>query len=116
MLGGDYNVCLDDRDVYDPQAFADDALCQPESRARFRTLLYLGLTEAYRALHPELTAYTFWDYQGGAWQKDHGLRIDHLLLSPQAADRLTGCDIDRTPRGKQRPSDHTPIWCELSEG
>lgn len=113
VFGGDYNVCPQDRDCYDPAGFANDALCRPESRSRFRQLLYLGLTEAYRALHPDLISYSYWDYTGGAWQKDNGLRIDHLLLSPQAADRLTACDIDRSPRGKERPSDHTPVWCEL---
>jgi exodeoxyribonuclease-3 len=115
VFGGDYNVCPRDEDCYDPAAFADDALCQPESRSRFRALVNLGLTEAYRTLHPGVIAYTYWDYQRGAWQKDNGLRIDHLLLSPQAADRLIACDIDRGPRGKQKASDHTPIWCELSE-
>jgi exodeoxyribonuclease-3 len=115
VLGGDYNVCPRDEDCFDPAGFADDALCQPESRSRFRALVNLGLTEAYRALHPGVIAYTYWDYQRGAWQKDHGLRIDHLLLSPQAADRLTACDIDRGPRAKQKASDHTPIWCELAE-
>jgi exodeoxyribonuclease III len=115
VLGGDYNVCPEDRDVYDPAGFADDALCRPESRSRYRALLNLGLTEAYRAIHPHEIAYSYWDYQAGAWQKDHGLRIDHLLLSPQAADRLKDCDIDRTPRAKEKPSDHTPVWCELEE-
>ncbi len=113
VLGGDYNVAPTDADVYDPKAWADDALCRPESRARFRALLHLGLTEAYRALHPEPGAYTFWDYQKGRWQRDEGLRIDHLLLSPQAADRLAACEIDREPRGRERASDHTPVWCEL---
>ena len=113
VLGGDYNVIPTEDDVFDPVAFAGDALCRPETRGAFRALIHLGLTDAYRALHREIGAYTYWDYQGGAWQKDFGLRIDHLLLSPQAADRLTGCDIDRSPRGKEKASDHTPIWCEL---
>ena len=79
-------------------------------------MLNLGLTEAYRCLHPDTErAWTFWDYQAGAWQKDHGLRIDHLLLSPQAADRLQACEIDRDPRGREKASDHTPVWCELAE-
>ncbi|MEE8533906.1 MAG: exodeoxyribonuclease III [Alphaproteobacteria bacterium] len=115
VLGGDYNVAPTDDDVYDPDAWADDALCRPQSRARFRAILYLGLTEAYRALHADAGAYTFWDYQKGRWQRDEGLRIDHLLLSPQAADRLEACDIDREPRGKEKASDHTPVWCELRE-
>ena len=115
VLGGDYNICPSDVDVYDPQAFADDALCRPESRKRFRNILNLGYTEAWRTLNPDLHAYSYWDYQRGAWQKDNGLRIDHLLLSPQAADLLTACEIDKTPRGKEKPSDHTPVWCELAE-
>ncbi len=115
VLGGDYNVCPLDDDCWDPVGFADDALCRPESRARFNALLHLGLTEAFRAQHPGEIAYSYWDYQAGAWQKDHGLRIDHLLLSPEAADRLIETGIDKRPRGRERPSDHTPVWCELSE-
>ena len=76
-------------------------------------MCHLGLTEAFRALHPEPGRYTFWDYQAGAWQRDNGLRIDHLLLSPQAADRLVACDIDKAPRGQEKASDHTPIWVDL---
>jgi exodeoxyribonuclease-3 len=113
-LGGDYNCCPTDKDVYDPKAWADDALCRPETRAQFRALVNLGLTEAWRSLHNEI-AYSFWDYQGGAWQRDLGLRIDHFLLSPQAADSLVACEIDRKPRGKEKASDHTPVWVELSE-
>jgi len=116
VLGGDYNVCPEDRDCFDPRGFAADALCRPESRAAFRALLHLGLTEAWRALHPAGHGYTYWDYTGGAWQKDHGLRIDHLLLSPQAADRLLACEIDKGQRVVERPSDHTPICCELRDG
>jgi exodeoxyribonuclease-3 len=114
VLGGDYNVVPTDDDVYDPVAWKDDALCRPESRSRFRALLYLGLTDAFRALHSETHRYTFWDYQSGRWQRDEGLRIDHLLLSPQAADRLEACDIDRAPRAWERASDHTPVWCTLT--
>jgi exodeoxyribonuclease III len=114
VLAGDYNVCPADEDVYDPVALRDDALCQPESRARFRALLYLGLTDSYRGFHREPHRYTFWDYQAGRWNRDEGLRIDHLLLSPHAADRVTACEIDKSPRGKDRASDHTPIWCELA--
>ena len=111
-LGGDYNCCPTDRDVFDPEDFADDALCRPETRQRFRAMVNLGLTEAWRALHSEI-GYSYWDYQRGRWQRDEGLRIDHFLLSPQAADRLTACEIDRNPRGKQKASDHTPVWIEL---
>jgi len=113
VLGGDYNICPTDDDVYDPAGFADDALCRPESRARFRQLMHLGLTDALRAFNTQPHVYSYWDYQRGAWAKDNGLLIDHLLLSPQAADRLTASGIDRTPRGKEKASDHTPAWCEL---
>ena len=116
VLGGDYNVCPTDADVHDPIGWADDALCLPQSRAQFRELLWLGYTEAFRTLHPhEQRAWSFWDYQGGAWQRDLGVRIDHLLLSPLAADRLTACEIDRGPRAQEKASDHTPIWCELED-
>ncbi|WP_417318418.1 exodeoxyribonuclease III [Emcibacter sp.] len=113
VLGGDYNVCPMDEDCYAPERFASDALCMPESRDRYWTLVNLGLTDALRAFHPSGHNYTYWDYQAGAWQKDNGLRIDHLLLSPQAADKLKACDVDRKPRGREKASDHTPIWCEL---
>ena len=114
VLGGDYNVAPTDDDVYDPAAWANDALCRPESRAGYFRLLNLGFVDAFRALHgAEAHRYTFWDYQAGRWQRDEGLRIDHLLLSPQAADSLDECDIDKTPRNGDKPSDHTPIWCAL---
>ena len=112
-LGGDFNVAPFDDDVYDPERWAEDALCLPQSRAAFRSILNLGFLDAYRFSHPEGHRYTFWDYQAGAWARDEGLRIDHLLLSPQAADALEGCEIDRKPRSKDKPSDHTPIWCKL---
>ncbi len=115
VLGGDYNIIPDDRDAHNPEAWGDDALGRPESRQRFRTLVNLGLTDAIRAFCDAPGEYTYWDYQRGAWQHNHGLRIDHLLLSPQAADRLTASGVDRTPRGWERPSDHTPVWCEISE-
>jgi exodeoxyribonuclease-3 len=113
VLGGDYNVCPTEMDVFDPKAFANDALCQPQSRAALRTLLNLGLTDAVRAFNLDTPCYTFWDYQAGAWAKGNGLRIDHLLLSPQAADRLTAVGIDKAERGLPEPSDHVPVWCEL---
>ncbi len=115
VLAGDFNVCPTDIDVYDPVAFSNDALCRAESRSRFRALINQGYTDAFRALFPRSHAYSFWDYQGGAWQRDLGLRIDHLLLSPQAADRLVAVGIDRKPRDKEKASDHTPVWCELSD-
>lgn len=116
VLGGDYNVIPADGDVYDPAAWAGDALFLPQVRQQFRALLNLGYTEAWRALHQEIGVYSFWDYQGGRWQRDEGIRIDHLLLSPQAADRLLECEIDRKPRGRKKASDHTPVWCRLETG
>jgi len=113
VLGGDYNVIPAPEDVYDPAGWIDDALYKIETRQAYRAILNLGFTDAFRALHPKKHAYTYWDYQGIAWSADQGLRIDHLLLSPQAADRLSACEIDRKPRGKEKASDHTPIWCEL---
>jgi len=114
ILAGDYNVIPGEDDVYNPKAWVNDALFRPESRAAFRRIVNLGYTEAFRTLHPnEIHKYTFWDYQAGAWQKDQGLRIDHLLLSPQAADRLVACEIDRDERARERASDHVPIWVEL---
>ena len=116
VLAGDYNVCPTDVDVFNPIAFAGDALCQPQSRAALRTLYNLGLTDAIRAFHVEGPQYTYWDYQAGAWPRDNGLRIDHMLLSPQATDRLTAVGIDKAERGKAEPSDHVPVWCELDVG
>ena len=114
LLGGDYNVIQSGEDCYDPATWAGDALFKPETRRAFRTILNLGYTEAFRALHDRTRAFTFWDYQAGAWQADHGLRIDHFLLSPQAADRLAACTIDKGPRGKTKASDHTPVVCEIA--
>jgi exodeoxyribonuclease-3 len=114
VLGGDYNVIPTALDVYDPKGWTEDALFKPETRAKFRALIHLGLTEAWRALHAE-HGYSYWDYQGGRWARDEGLRIDHLLLSPGVADRLEACEIDKAPRGKEKASDHTPVWCEIRE-
>lgn len=112
VLGGDYNVIPALRDAAHPEKWHGDALFQPESRAAYRALQNLGFVDSYRALHPqEKNAFTFWDYQAGAWPRDDGIRIDHLLLSPQASDRLTSCQIDRAPRGLGKASDHTPIVC-----
>jgi len=116
VLGGDYNVIPEATDVYDPKRWENDALFHPKSRAAFRELETLGYVEAFRALHPQKKhAYTFWDYTGGAWERDMGLRIDHFLLSPEAADRLANCFIDRTPRGQEKASDHTPVVVELKD-
>jgi exodeoxyribonuclease-3 len=117
VIAGDYNVIPQAEDVYNPKAWEKDALFLPESRAALREILNLGLTDAIRQIHPTKTLYTFWDYQGGAWEKDHGLRIDHILLSPQAADRLKDAGVDRVERGRSsgeaKPSDHVPVWVEL---
>jgi exodeoxyribonuclease-3 len=113
VLGGDYNCIPQPEDCYDPKAWEGDALFRPETRRAFREILNLGYCEAYREIHPTAVAYSFWDYQGRAWEADHGIRIDHLLLSPQATDCLAACDIDRAPRGEPKASDHTPVWCEL---
>jgi len=110
ILGGDFNVIPAPEDVYDPEGWEENALFHPQTRAAFRELIHMGMTDAFRALHPQQKhAYTFWDYQAGAWQRDEGLRIDHFLLSPEAVDRLTTCFIDRTPRGQDKASDHTPV-------
>ena len=114
IVAGDFNVIPTPEDVYAPAAWVDDALFRPETRAHFQSLVNLGLTDAYRACHDEPHRYTFWDYQAGAWQKNHGLRIDHMLLSPQAADRLIKCEIDPAPRAWEKPSDHVPVWLELN--
>lgn len=114
VLAGDYNVIPTRLDAKNPDAWAGDALFQPESRASFRSLVNLGFTDAIRQIHgdrPDL--YTFWDYQAGAWQRNNGIRIDHLLLSPQAADLLKDARIDREVRTQERPSDHVPVVIEL---
>ena len=113
VLAGDYNVIPEPQDVYAPEAWVDDALFRIESRRKLRSLLHLGYTDAFRACHAEPNRYSFWDYTAGAFQKNWGLRIDHILLSPQAADRLVVCDIDKTPRGWEKPSDHVPVWVDL---
>ncbi|NIJ33811.1 exodeoxyribonuclease III [Sphingomonas oligoaromativorans] len=114
VLAGDYNVIPTDLDTFSVSAMASDALMQPESRAAFRSLIHQGWTDAIRARHPEpARMYSFWDYQAGAWARDAGFRIDHLLLSPQAADRLVDANIDKHVRGREKASDHAPAWVEL---
>jgi exodeoxyribonuclease-3 len=113
VLMGDYNIIPEDKDAAKPKNWLKDALFQPESKAAFRRIENLGYTDAFRALHAEVGQYTFWDYFG-SWERDNGIRIDHLLLSPQAADRLKACGIDREVRGaSEKPSDHVPVWCDL---
>ncbi|MEL6946669.1 MAG: exodeoxyribonuclease III [Pseudomonadota bacterium] len=114
VLAGDYNVIPQNEDCWDPAVWADDALFKMESRSRFRALLNLGFTEALRATTGSDDTYTFWDYQAGAWPKNHGIRIDHVLLSPEAAPLLTACDIDTHVRDWEKPSDHVPIWVDLA--
>ncbi|MDP3852266.1 exodeoxyribonuclease III [Phenylobacterium sp.] len=112
-LVGDYNVIPEPRDAAHPNNWLGDALFQPESRGAFRALKNLGLTEAFMAIDGSPEAYTFWDYQAGAWQRNNGIRIDHALLSPQAADLLRACVIHRDVRGWDKPSDHVPVVIEL---
>jgi exodeoxyribonuclease-3 len=112
-IAGDYNVIPEPADCRDPDAWTDDALFQPQTRAAFRELASLGMTDAIRATSDAPGLYTFWDYQAGAWQKDNGIRIDHLMLSPEAADRLAGAGIDRFTREWEKPSDHVPVWVVL---
>ena len=114
VLAGDYNVIPQAEDVYEPKAWEGDALYRPETHAAFRELVNLGLTDAIRQIDPSSILYTFWDYQRGSWQKDNGIRIDHLLLSPQAADRLKDAGVDRNERGKEKPSDHVPVWIKIN--
>ncbi|WGJ15178.1 exodeoxyribonuclease III [Methylocapsa sp. D3K7] len=109
VLAGDYNVIPMPRDAADPAAWEDDALYLPQTRARFRGLLNLGLTDALRATSDAAGLYTFWDYQAGAWQRNKGIRIDHLLLSPQAADQLSEVAIVKESRAEDKPSDHVPV-------
>ena len=114
VMLGDFNVIPKPRDVHDPDAWVGDALYRPETRARFRALLNLGLTDALRATTDAAGLYTFWDYQAGAWQRNKGICIDHVLLSPQAADRLETVTIDKARRAEDKPSDHVPVRVQLA--
>ncbi|WP_277968709.1 exodeoxyribonuclease III [Sphingomonas echinoides] len=113
VLAGDYNVIPNDDDTYSVRAMQEDALMQPESRGGFRALVAQGWTDALRTRHPGGGTWTFWDYQAGAWQRDAGFRIDHLLLSPIAADRLIDAGVDKAYRGREKASDHAPTWVTL---
>jgi exodeoxyribonuclease III len=113
VLAGDYNVIPSPLDAKHPDLWVNDALFLPATRQKFRALASLGLTDAYRALRPMTAEFSFFDYQGGAWQKKNGIRIDHMMLSPQAADCLSRCRIDWHVRGWERPSDHVPVVIEL---
>lgn len=114
VFAGDYNVIPQAEDAARPEAWREDALFLPQTRAAFRRLLHLGLTEAFRARMSGPGHYSFWDYQAGAWEKNNGIRIDHLLLSPQAADLLRDVAIDREVRAGEKPSDHVPVWIDLA--
>jgi exodeoxyribonuclease-3 len=111
---GDYNVIPHDDDTYSVRAMAKDALIQPESRAAYARLLADGWCDAVRTLNPRGGVWTYWDYQAGAWQRDHGFRIDHLLLSPELADRLRAVGVDREHRGREKASDHAPVWASFA--
>jgi exodeoxyribonuclease-3 len=113
VVAGDYNVIPEPRDAKFPENWREDALFRPESRSDFRKLMALGFTDALRATTDADGLYSFWDYQAGAWPRNNGIRIDHLLLSPLAADRLTEAGIDKDLRAKEKPSDHVPVWCRL---
>ncbi|WP_343345633.1 exodeoxyribonuclease III [Sphingomicrobium sp. XHP0239] len=115
VLAGDYNVIPEDRDTWSRSAMANDALFQPESQQALRRIVAQGWTDALRSFHPdEAKLYTFWDYQRGAWQRDAGFRIDHLLCSPAAADRLTGAGVHKWARGEEKASDHAPVWANFA--
>lgn len=113
VFAGDYNVIPQDEDAAKPESWRADALALPQTRAAFRRIVNLGLTDAFRARVPGPGQYSFWDYQAGAWQKNNGIRIDHLLLSPQAADLLRDAGIDKEVRAGEKPSDHVPVWIDL---
>jgi exodeoxyribonuclease-3 len=116
LVGGDFNVIPEDIDCHKPSSWMHDALFQPEPRSRYRALLELGYTDAFRSLHPnEVGEFTFWDYFRQAFPHNRGIRIDHFLLSPELAARLVGCEIDRGPRALEKPSDHAPIIVTLAE-
>jgi exodeoxyribonuclease-3 len=112
-LVGDYNIIPEDRDCYDPKAWINDALFQPQSKAALRVIENMGYSDGFRARNQAAGQYTFWDYQAGAWRKNQGIRIDHILLSPQGLDRLRDCGIDKHVREGDKPSDHVPVWAEL---
>jgi exodeoxyribonuclease-3 len=114
VVVGDFNVIPEDKDVWSVQAMAADALMQPASRDAWRRILHDGWTDAIDTLNPRGGVWTFWDYQAGAWQRDHGFRIDHLLLSPECADRMVAAGVDKAYRGREKASDHTPVWVELA--
>lgn len=114
VMAGDYNVIPQAEDAAKPQAWLEDALFLPQTRDAYRRILNLGFTEAFHTRHPEPGHYSFWDYQAGAWERNNGIRIDHMLLSPQAADLLRDVEIDKDTRAGEKPSDHVPVWIDLN--
>ena len=113
VIAGDYNVIPNDDDVFRPAAMADDALMHPDSRAAYRRMMADGWTDGLRSVHPAGGIWTYWDYQAGAWQRDAGFRIDHLLLSPALADRLGDAGVDKDHRAREKASDHAATWVRL---
>jgi len=113
IIGGDFNVIPEEIDVYDYKKYENDALFKLEIRKKFRELINLGFEDAYRYLNKENTEYTFWDYMSGSWQKNHGMRIDHFLVSNSLLNKIKNIKIDKKPRSKLKPSDHTPIELEI---
>ncbi|MEX0286459.1 MAG: exodeoxyribonuclease III [Paracoccaceae bacterium] len=113
LMAGDYNIIPLAEDAFRPEAWTEDALARPESRAAWRDIVNLGFTEAFRSRTRGGGHYSFWDYQAGAWNRGDGIRIDHFLLTPQCADLLRDCQIDKDVRGREKPSDHVPVWVEL---
>ena len=112
-MAGDYNIIPQLEDAAKPETWTQDALFLPQSRAAFRDVVNLGYTEAFRSLHSAPGHYSFWDYQAGSWQRNNGIRIDHFLLTPSCADLLQACEIDSAIRGRDKPSDHVPVWITL---
>lgn len=114
LMAGDYNIIPQAEDAARPDAWREDALFRMESREAYRRILNLGLTEAFRTRDPRPGQYSFWDYQAGAWNRNDGIRIDHVLMSAAVADMMTDAGIDRDVRGREKPSDHVPVWVELA--
>lgn len=114
VLGGDFNVAPAALDVYDPGALDGTVCYHPAERERLWALMHLGLHDAFRTLNPTTQQFSWWDYRGGGYARGHGMRIDHLLLSAMAVDRLAACHVDEAPRGEEKPSDHAPVVCRLT--
>lgn len=115
VIGGDYNIAPEDQDVHNPEAWSGEILCSAPERQGFHSLLHLGYYDAIRLYHPGPGPFTWWDYRQGAWQRNDGLRIDHLLLSPLAVDRAQDAGVDTAPRATEKASDHAPVWCILGK-